>query len=113
MVDRRTLADLVLTTIPRISRWETGGGLVATQWCYTARTPVRLWTAPHLPVAPSPYPIATSTQVEGDKIRSEHVYLDRQTVAEQLGLKAKWDLRLKAQVSPLRKANLYLTFGIL
>jgi predicted ester cyclase len=35
------------------------------------------------------YPIATSTQVEGDKIRSEHVYLDRQTVADQLGLKAK------------------------
>jgi predicted ester cyclase len=35
------------------------------------------------------YPIATFTQVEGDKIRSEHVYLDRQTVAEQLGLKAK------------------------
>jgi hypothetical protein len=33
------------------------------------------------------YPIATFTQVEGDKIRSEHVYLDRQTVAEQLGSK--------------------------
>jgi hypothetical protein len=26
---------------------------------------------------------------EGDKIRSEHVYLDRQTVAEQLGLTPK------------------------
>jgi hypothetical protein len=29
------------------------------------------------------------TQVEGDKIRSERTYLGRQTVAEQLGLKAK------------------------
>jgi predicted ester cyclase len=35
------------------------------------------------------YAGATFTQVEGDKIRSDHVYLDRQTVAEQLGLKAK------------------------
>jgi hypothetical protein len=26
---------------------------------------------------------------QGDKIRSEHTYLDRQTVAEQPGLKAK------------------------
>jgi predicted ester cyclase len=35
------------------------------------------------------YPIASFSQIEGDKIRSEHVYFDRQTVAEQLGLKAK------------------------
>ena len=35
------------------------------------------------------YPVATFTQVEGDKIRSDHVYFDRQTVAEQLGLKPK------------------------
>jgi predicted ester cyclase len=35
------------------------------------------------------YPIASFAQVEGDKIRSEHVYFDRQTVAEQLGLKPK------------------------
>jgi predicted ester cyclase len=35
------------------------------------------------------YPGASFTQVEGDKIRSEHTYLDRQTVAEQLGLKPK------------------------
>jgi predicted ester cyclase len=35
------------------------------------------------------YPIATFTQVEGDKIRSEHTYLDRQTIAEQLGLAPK------------------------
>jgi hypothetical protein len=35
------------------------------------------------------YPIADFVQVEGDKIRSEHVYFDVQTVAEQLGLKPK------------------------
>ena len=35
------------------------------------------------------YAIASFAQTEGDKIRSEHVYFDRQTVAEQLGLKAK------------------------
>jgi predicted ester cyclase len=35
------------------------------------------------------YPGASFAQVEGDKVRSEHVYLDRQTAAEQLGLKAK------------------------
>jgi predicted ester cyclase len=35
------------------------------------------------------YPGATFTEVEGDKIRSEHLYVDRQPVAEQLGLKAK------------------------
>ena len=31
---------------------------------------------------------ASFTQVEGDKIRSERVYHDRQTMDEQLGLKA-------------------------
>ena len=35
------------------------------------------------------YPRASFVQVEGDKIRSEQVYVDRQTVAELLGLKAK------------------------
>jgi predicted ester cyclase len=35
------------------------------------------------------YPGASFVQVEGDKIRSEKVYVDRQTVAELLGLKAK------------------------
>jgi predicted ester cyclase len=33
--------------------------------------------------------MASFAQVEGDKIRSEHAYIDRQAVAEQLGLKAK------------------------
>ena len=34
-------------------------------------------------------PGASFTQVESDKIRYERVYTDRQTVAEQLGLKFK------------------------
>jgi hypothetical protein len=33
-------------------------------------------------------PGASFTQVEGDKIRSEQAYHDRQTIDEQLGLKA-------------------------
>jgi SnoaL-like polyketide cyclase len=35
------------------------------------------------------YPGASFVQVEGDKIRSEQTYVDRQTVAELLGLKEK------------------------
>ena len=72
-----------------ISRGDTGGGLVASQLVLHGTH-----TGPFMDGTPATgrtvaYPIATFTQVEGDKIRSEHVYLDRQTVAEQLGLKAK------------------------
>jgi predicted ester cyclase len=72
-----------------ISRGDTGGGLVATQLVLHATQ-----TGPFLDGTPPTgrivtYPVASFTQIEGDKIRSEHVYLDRQTVAEQLGLKAK------------------------
>ena len=72
-----------------ISRGDTGGGLVASQLVLHGTH-----TGPFMDGTPPTgrtvaYPIATFTQVEGDKIRSEHVYLDRQTVAEQLGLKAK------------------------
>ena len=72
-----------------ISSGDTGGGLVATQWL--------LHGTPHRP-ANGRYAAyrshrrlsgASFAQVEGDKIRSEHVYIDRQTVAEQLGLKAE------------------------
>jgi steroid delta-isomerase-like uncharacterized protein len=62
-----------------ISRGDTGGGLVASQLVLHGTH-----TGPFMDGTPP-----TFTQVEGDKIRSEHVYLDRQTVAEQLGLKAK------------------------
>jgi steroid delta-isomerase-like uncharacterized protein len=72
-----------------ISRGDAGGGLVATQWVLhgTHNGPLMDGTPPTGRTVA--YPVATFTQVEGDKIRSEHVYLDRQTVAEQLGLKAK------------------------
>ena len=72
-----------------ISRGDTGGGLVATQLVLHATH-----TGPFMDGTPPTgrtvtYPIALFSQVEGDKIHSEHVYFDRQTVAEQLGRKAK------------------------
>jgi steroid delta-isomerase-like uncharacterized protein len=72
-----------------ISIGDTGGSLVAIQWMLHGTH-----TGPFMDGTPATgrtvaYPGASFVQVEGDKIRSEHVYLDRQTVAEQLGLKAK------------------------
>ena len=72
-----------------ISRGDIGGGLVATELMLHGTH-----TGPFMDGTPATgrkvaYPIATFTQVEGDKISSEHVYVDRQTVTEQLGLKAK------------------------
>jgi steroid delta-isomerase-like uncharacterized protein len=68
-----------------ISRGDIGGGLVATQLMLHGTH-----TGPFMDGAPPTgrtvsYPLASFAQIEGDKIRSEHVYLDRQTVAEQLG----------------------------
>jgi steroid delta-isomerase-like uncharacterized protein len=84
----------VLTAYPDlrfevISRGDAGGGLVASQWVLHATH-----TGPFMDGSPATgrtaaYPIASFAQVEGDKIRSEHIYFDRQTVAEQLGLKPK------------------------
>ena len=72
-----------------ISIGDTGGGLVAIQWMLHGTH-----TGPFMDGTPATgrtvaYPGASFVQVEGDKIRSEHVYLDRQTVAELLGLKKK------------------------
>ena len=72
-----------------ISRGDTGGGLVASQVVLHGTH-----TGPYFDGSPPTgravtYPIAIFTQIEGDKVRSEHVYFDRQTVAEQLGLKPK------------------------
>jgi steroid delta-isomerase-like uncharacterized protein len=66
-----------------ISRGDTGGGLVATQWVLhgTHTGPLMDGTPPTGRTVA--YPGVSFTQVEGDKIRSEHTYLDRQTVAEQ------------------------------
>jgi steroid delta-isomerase-like uncharacterized protein len=84
----------VLTAYPDlrfevISRGDIGGGLVASQLVLHATH-----TGPFMDGTPPTgravaYPIASFAQVGGDKIRSEHVYFDRQTVAEQLGLKPK------------------------
>ncbi len=72
-----------------ISSGDTGGGLVATQWVLHGTN-----TGPYFDGTPPTgrtvtLPGASFTQVEGDKIRYERAYADRQTVAEQLGLKAK------------------------
>ena len=72
-----------------ISRGDTGGGLVATQFVLHGTH-----TGPYFDGSPATgrtiaYPVATFAQIEGDKIHSEHVYFDRQGVAEQLGLKPK------------------------
>jgi len=72
-----------------ISIGDTGGGLVAIQWILhgTHTGPLRDGTPPT--GRKVSYPGASFVQVEGDKIRSEQTYVDRQTVAELLGLKAK------------------------
>ena len=72
-----------------ISRGDTGEGLVASQLVLHGTH-----TGPYFDGSPPTgrtvaYPIATFDRVEGDRIRSEHVYFDRQTPAEQLGLKPK------------------------
>src|SRR6266446_178206 len=72
-----------------ISSGDTGAGLVATQWVLHGTH-----TGPYFDGTPPAgrtvtLPGASFVQVEGDKIRYERVYTDRQTVAEQLGLKAK------------------------
>jgi steroid delta-isomerase-like uncharacterized protein len=72
-----------------ISRGDIGKGLVATQFVLHGTH-----TGPYFDGSPATgrtvaYPVASFAQIEGDKIRSEHIYLDRQTVAEQLGLTPK------------------------
>ena len=72
-----------------ISNGDTGGGLVATEWMLHGTH-----TGPYMDGTPPTgrtvaYPGASFTQVEGDKIRSQRNYFDRQSVAEQLGLKAR------------------------
>ena len=72
-----------------ISIGDTGGGLIAIQWMLhgTHTGPLMDGTPPT--GRKVSYPGASFVQVEGDKIRSEQVYVDRQTVAELLGIKPK------------------------
>ena len=76
-------------SLEMISIGDTGGGLVAIQWILhgTHTGPLMDGTPPTGRTVA--YPGASFVQVEGDKIRSEQTYVDRQTVAELLGLKAK------------------------
>jgi len=73
-----------------ISRGDAGEGLVASQFVLhaTHTGPFFMDGSPATGRTVA-YPIASFTQVEGDKIRSDHIYLDRQTLAEQLGLTPK------------------------
>ena len=84
----------VLTAYPDlrfevISRGDIGGGLVASQLVLHGTHTGRFMDGTPATRRTVAYPIAVFSQIEGDKIRSERVYFDRQTVAEQLGLKAK------------------------
>ena len=72
-----------------ISSKDTGGGMVASQlvlhathtgWFMDGTPPTGRTVS---------YPLASFVQVEGNKVRSEHVYLGWQPAAERLGLKAK------------------------
>jgi steroid delta-isomerase-like uncharacterized protein len=72
-----------------ISIGDTGEGLVAIQWKLHGTHTGRFMDGTPPTGRTVAYPGASFVQVEGDKIRSEHVYLDRQTVAELLGLKKK------------------------
>jgi steroid delta-isomerase-like uncharacterized protein len=72
-----------------ISRGDIGGGLVATQMVLHATHTGSFMDGTPATGRTVAYPLASFAKIEGDKIRSEHIYLDRQTVAEQLGLKTK------------------------
>jgi len=93
----KALADFiksVLTAFPDlrfevISRGDTGGGLVAVQLVLHGTHSGSFIDGAPPTGRTVAYPLASFAKIEGDKIRTEHIYLDRQTVAEQLGLEAK------------------------
>jgi steroid delta-isomerase-like uncharacterized protein len=72
-----------------VSIGDTGRGLVAIQWMLHGTHSGPLMDGTPRTGRKVSYPGASFVQVEGDKIRSEQTYVDRQTVAELLGLKAK------------------------
>jgi steroid delta-isomerase-like uncharacterized protein len=71
-----------------VSIGDTGGGLVATQWLARGTNTGPLADGSPPTGRPLTVPGASFTQVEGDKIRSEQAYHDRQTMDEQLQIKA-------------------------
>lgn len=89
----RRFARGIFTTFPDVSFeivsiGDLGGGLVATQWLGRATNTGPLAGDQPSTGRPLTVPGASFFLVEGDKIRSGQVYHDRQTMDEQLGLKA-------------------------
>ena len=72
-----------------VSIGDTGGGLVASQWLARGANTGPFADGSPPTGRPVTLPGASFTQVEGDKIRSEQAYHDRQTLDEQLGLTPK------------------------
>jgi steroid delta-isomerase-like uncharacterized protein len=89
----RRFAEGIFTAFPDVSFEivsisDTGGGLVATQWLGRATNTGALADGSPPTGRPLTVPGASFFQVQGDQIRSGQVYHDRQTMDEQLGLKA-------------------------
>jgi steroid delta-isomerase-like uncharacterized protein len=72
-----------------ISMGDTGGGLVASQWVFRGTNTGTLTDGTPATGRTVTQRGATFSQFEGDKIRSERVYVDMQDTLKQLGLKAK------------------------
>jgi steroid delta-isomerase-like uncharacterized protein len=64
---------------------DTGGGLVAAQWVLRGTNTGTLPDGTSATGCTVTLPGATFTQVEGDKIRLEEIYFDRQNLLEQAG----------------------------
>ena len=60
-----------------ISRGDTGGGLVATQFVLHGTHTGRYMDGSPATGRTVAYPVASFAQIEGDKIRSEHIWADR------------------------------------
>jgi steroid delta-isomerase-like uncharacterized protein len=76
-------------SVELITCGDTGGGLVAVQWVLRGTNTGTLPDGTPATGRTITLSGASFTQVEGDKIRSEEIYFDRQNLFEQLGLKAK------------------------
>ena len=76
-------------TLEIISTGDTGGGLVATQWVMHGANTGPLPDGTPATGRTVTLHGASFAQFEGDKVRSERIYFDRQNLLEQLGLKTK------------------------
>jgi steroid delta-isomerase-like uncharacterized protein len=76
-------------SVELVTSGDTGGDLVATQWVMRGTNTCTLPDGTPATGRTVTLPGASFTQVEGDQIRSERIYFDRQILFEQLGLKPK------------------------